>query len=451
MQLHRTFRHPPNGARMATRHPVATKYAWRVTTAMVLAMFVAPVLRGQGAMRARRFSLADAAALARTNHPLLNAAGGKRRAVIGMARQDAALPNPTLEWRKENLSSPLQRDEFVTAALPLELYGRRLALRAAGSAATQRATSDSTTTARLVEFDVARAYWRTALALALRDAASAQRQAVDTIARIEADRAKQGAVPEGAALRARLEADRARLAEAAAGAELVRAHGDLARALAMQTDSVPLPTDHVAAGAASTSADAASLIAFANAHRPELLSARARVDETNRRQRAERLGAFPALGVQIGSKRTAGYQTGTVAVGVAVPLFDRNGGNRQRARGEVMVADGELRSLESAIAADVTSAARAYELLARAYVATASSANGDGDFDTRGRTVADIAIAAWREGAIALFEVLDAERLHGEVRSAALRAAVDVRLARLDLARALGISATDPLPTETAR
>ena len=429
-------------------HSIPTDRRWlSAALALLLLGPAAPALRAQSAP-ARSFSLDDAAALARRAHPLLSAAGGRRRVVAGAARQESALPNPTLEWRKENLNSPLQRDEFVTAALPVDLYGRRLALRGASAAAASRALSDSGTTARQVEFDVARAYWRTALAVALRDAAAAQRHAIDTIARIEAERARQGAVPEGSALRARLEADRARLAESAARAELLRAHGDLARALALPTDSVPLPTDRVTVATASTGAEVAALVAFAKSHRTELQSARARIDEADRRQLAERLGTFPALGVQAGSKRTSGYQTGTVAIGVAIPLFDRNGGNRERARGEVLVAQGELRALERAIEADVTSAAAAYDLLTREYAATT---NADGDFDVRGRTVADIAVTAWREGAIALFELLDAERLHGDVRTAALRAAADVRLARLDLARALGLTATDPLPTETSR
>lgn len=420
-----------------------------VTAMLLVLAAVAPrAAHAQAAAPARTFSLADAAAMARRSHPLLSAAGGRRAMAAGTARQDATLPNPTLEWRKENLDSPLQRDEFVTAALPVDVYGRRLALKAASAAVSRRALSDSSTTARQVEFDIARTYWRTALAVALRDAASAQRLAVDTIARIESERARQGAVPEGSALRARLEADRARLAEAAARAELLRAHADLVRALALPVDSVPMPTDRVVPGASAPGIDAAPLIAYAKSHRTDLQSARARVDEADRRQLAERLGTLPALGVQAGTKRTSGYNTGTVAVGVAIPLFDRNSGNRQRAHGDVLVARGELRALERAIEADVTSAVGAYALLAREYAATTSA---DGDFDTRGRTVADIAVTAWREGAITLFELLDAERLHGDVRTAALRAATDVRLARLELARALGLSATDPLPTETAR
>jgi cobalt-zinc-cadmium efflux system outer membrane protein len=398
------------------------------------------------------FTLADAAVLARQQHPLLLAASGRRQAVTGAARQDAALPNPTLEWRKENLRSPLAPDEFVTAAFPIDLYGRRMVLQSARALTATRALADSSTTARQVEFDVARAYWRTALAFALRDAATAQRLAVDTIALIESDRARQGAVPEGAALRARLEADRARLTEASARAEVERARGDLSRALALPFDSVPRPTESLRIDSAVTLPPIGALLPVARSRRSELLAARARVAEAGRRQLAERLGTFPALGVQVGSKRTSGYQTGTVAVGVAIPLFDRNGGNRERAQGDVLIAQGDLRAVEAAIDADVSAAHRAYGTLLAEYDRTADAGGGTGGLRTlndRGSRVAAIAATAYREGAIPLFELLDAERVRAEVRVAALRAAVDVHLARLDLLRALGlpIDAATFLPT----
>ena len=391
----------------------------------------------------RGFTLADAAALARRQHPLLTAAGGRRQSIAGAARQEAAPPNPTLEWRKENLNSPLARDEFVTAALPIDLYGRRVALRSASALTATRALQDSATTARQVEFDVARAYWRTTLAFALHDAATSQRHAVDTIARIEGERARQGAVPAGAALRARLEADRARLTEASARAELERARGDLARALAMPVDSVPRPTESLHVDSGVVVPPMSALLAMARERRSELLAARARVDEASRRQLAERLGTLPALGVQVGTKRTSGYKTGTVALGVAIPLFDRNGGNRERARGEVILAESDLRAVQATVDADVIAAARAYATLLAEYDrALDPDAAGDGlrELDARGARVATIAATAYREGAIALFELLDAERVRADVRVAALRAAVDVHMARLDLLRALGLA-----------
>jgi len=393
------------------------------------------------------FTLADAATIARRQHPLLTAAGGRRQAATGIARQESALPNPTFEWRKENYGSPLPRDEFVSIGMPVDLYGRRLALRSARAFVASRARSDSSTTARDVEYDVARAYWRAALAFALYDAAAAQRLAVDSIARIETERARQGQVSNGSAMRARLEADRARLAQSAARAELERARGDLARALAMPFDSVPRPTEGLqvdSSAAALPSLDA--LLTIARTGRSDLLAAKARVDETARRQRAEWLGTLPAVGVQVGNKRTSGFLTNTVQVGVAVPFFDRNGGNRQRARGEQLIAEGDLRAAQSAVDAQVMSAYRAYRALLEEYDRTGDAglgAEGLRALAARSAEVAGISGVAYREGAISLFELLDAERVRADVRSAALRAAADVHMARADLLRALGLPIDD--------
>ena len=395
------------------------------------------------------FTLGDAAALARRQHPLLSAASGRRIAATGAARQEAALPNPVFEWRKENYNSPLPRDEFVSLGMPIDLYGRRIALRSAGGFVASRARSDSSTTARDVEYDVARAYWRTALAYALHDAAASQRYAVDTIARIETERARQGQVSHGSALRARLEADRTRLALSGARAELERARGDLARALALPFDSVPRPTEALHVETTVTALPLIdALLAIARARRSELFSAQARVNETVRRRLAEKLGTLPALGVQVGNKRTSGYLTNTLQVGVAVPFFDRNGGNRERARGEQLLADGDLRAAQTAVDAQVLSAYRAYRGLLEEYDAAGDaglSADGLRTLEQRGATVAGVAGVAYREGEISLFELLDAERVRADVRSTALRAAAEVQMARVELLRAVG------LPIDAAR
>ena len=256
----------------------------------------------------------------------------------------------------------------------------------------------------------------------------------------------------GAALRARLEADRARLTDAAARAEFERARADLARALAVPFDSVPVPTDELRVDAAAVVPPLAELLTLARARRSELSSARSRAQEVAKRQFAERLGSLPALGVQVGSKRTSGFQTGTMQVGVSLPFFDRNGGNRERAQGDVLMAAGELRAAEAAVDAEVSGAYHAYSTLLVEYAsAVGIDRTGMNDVDARGATVAGIAVSAYREGAIPLFELLDAQRIRADIRLAALHAALDVQMARLDLLRAIGLpidSARFLLPTQ---
>ncbi len=411
------------------------------------AVLAQPAITGGPSPTSATFSLLDAAALARRQHPLLSAAGGRRQVAAGSARQEAALLNPVFEWRKENYGSPLPRDEFLSVTLPVDVYGRRVALRSASGFSAARALSDSSTAARSVEFDVARAYWRTALAAALRHAAAEQHASIDTIARIEAERAAEGAVSNGAALRARLEADRARLTDATARAELERARADLARALAVPFDSVPAPTDPLRVDSAAVVPPLAELLVLARARRSELIAARSRVAEVAKRQLAERLGSLPAVGMQAGSKRTSGFKTGTLQIGVSLPIFDRNGGNRERAHGDVLIAAGELRAAEMAVSAEVAGAHRAYSTLLLEY-AQAVGTDRPGDMNgitSRGATVAGIAGTAYREGAIPLFELLDAQRVRAEIRSAALHAAANVQMARLDLLHAIG------LPIDSAR
>lgn len=419
-----------------------------------------------------RFSLADALTLARRDHPSLRAAAGRRLSAVGAARQDAAFFNPVVEWRRENIGAPIPRDEFVTATLGADAYGRRYALRGLVGSVAARAAADSTVTGRAVEFDVARAYWRAALAIALRDVADAQRRAVDSLSAVQARRAREGAVAEGAAMRTALEADRVRLTAATARADAERARGDLARALAQPLDVVPWPTDSLEPGArarvavagvggpdprtsqarlvaavastevtpATSAPDPRAYAAAALRGRPEILAARARLAETERRVRAERLGGLPGVGAVSGYKGTGGYRTGVLGVFVSVPLFDRNQGARARAAGDLLAAQNDLRAQEAQITAEVEASVRAYAAL------LAEGPTGGGvaaALDARGRDVADVTAVAYREGAATLLELLDAVRSRGDVRAAAVRWAADLRLARLDLDRAVGAPAPD--------
>lgn len=425
---------------------------------------------------ADRFSLADALAAARGGHPALRAAGGRRQSAVGQARQDAAFVNPIVEYRRENIGGPVRPDEFLTASLGADVYGRRYALRGIVGAVTTRAAADSAVAARSLEYDVARAYWRAALAAALRDVADVQRRDVDSLALVQVRRAREGAIAEGAAMRTQLEADRTRLAAATARADAERAHGDLARALARPLDEVPWPTDGidppvavpmprtaarpvafapgpaspVAAAAFPANATAEDLSAAALRQRPEVVAARARLAEAQRRAQAERLGALPGLGAVGGYKRTSGYNTGVLGVFVSVPLFDRNQGARARASGDLIAAENDLRTQEAQITAEVEASARAYAtLLAEGPPDGTGGAGRAAALNARGREVAAVTAVAYREGAATLLELLDAVRSRADVQIAALRWAADLRLARLDLDRATGVAAG--LPTTPTR
>jgi cobalt-zinc-cadmium efflux system outer membrane protein len=409
-------------------------------------------------------SLADAVALARERHPGMEAAAGMVMTTRGAARQLGAFPNPEVEWRGESLNTALEPDKFLTATLPLDLAGRRFALRSSGRAAGRGARADSLALIRAVEFRAATTFWEAALAEALLDAAITQRLALQGIAEYDAIRLREGAVAEGTALRTRLEADRARIAEATARSEFARARAELARALGVPADNIPRleplipnalaaaegglapydpgtpPSGQKALGEVAGPGILATLmlptledaLERARAERPELLAASAAVDAARLRRSAERRALIPEIGVTGGVKTTAGVSGAVIGITMPFPLFDRNGGARELAAGELRIAEAHRRKTEAAITAEVTATLEAVEALLAALPAE------DRDLGRRGREIAQIIEAAYREGGATLVELLEAQRAAADAYATALRWHTDLRLALLELNRATG-------------
>lgn len=380
--------------------------------------------------QAAPLTLRDAVRIARERRPLIQAAAGHVRAIRGEARQDGAFPNPTLGWQREGIGDTLDEDRFLTAELPIDLSGRRLAVRAAGNAAVRGARADSLALLRQVEYDAAAAYIHAALALELLAVEAARREAIEGIAAFDAIRLAEGAVAEVAAMRTRLEADRARLAEAEARAEASRALAELAHALALPVDSVrrlePVPFPALAPPSLE------AMLERAITDRPELQAARAEAEAARHRRSAARRGLVPEFALVGGVKETGGERGAIFGVSVPVPLFDRNGGARERAAGELLIADALVRDAESRVRAEVTAAVLAYEELLTALPADRKALGSDGE------EVARIMEAAYREGGASLVEVLEARHAAADARASELRWAAQLQLALLDLNRATG-------------
>jgi len=387
-----------------------------------------------------RLTLVDAVTLARARHPALAAASARRQGAVALALQESAFPNPVFAWRRENLGSPLSRDAFYTVAQPIDLTGRRLALHAGARDLDRRALADSTAAMRDVEAGAARAFWRASLAGALLTLSEAQRLDAERLARVEADRAREGAVAEVAAMRTSVEYDRARVAEASARAEWMQALADLARTIGVRPDSLP-PVDAMAASLprfdAAPSADA--LLARALARRSELAALRAAHDAARRRVSAEQRGVLSDVVLEAGTKQTAGYTTRVIGVAVPLPLFSRNTAARDRASAELQLVEAELRATEQTVRAQVAAALESYRALLAAQPAGADS------LVTRAAEVARIADAAYAAGGGSLLELLDARRARTETLAAVLRWVADVRLAHLELLRAVGASPLDSM------
>jgi cobalt-zinc-cadmium efflux system outer membrane protein len=403
---------------MAMRHAFA-----------LLALLIAAPAGAQSSI----LTLRDALATARVHSPLLPAASGRVATATGSARQMSALPNPVVELRREHFSSPLAKDDYATVTIPVDLTMRRSALRTAGRNEVAATLADSAVTARELDAAVTSTYLQSALANELASIAADRARALKGMAEFETTRFGEGAVAEGVALRTRLESDRAQLELAAARADAERARAALARAMGVApSDSTalaalpaePTPGDPLAMP------DAAVTVAMER--RPEVTAAERRVAAARSMVSAEWRATLPDVGVQLGAKRTGGYDTGVAAISIGLPIFDRGSGARQRARGEQQTAEAELRYVRDRIRAEAAGSLRAYrEILAARPAGTAALVRG-------GAEVARIAEASYREGAITLMELLDAERAHADFRSALARWSAEVALVRMEVNRALG-------------
>ena len=397
-----------------------------------LALFALLAAAPAGA-QSSTLTLRDALATARVHSPLLTAASGRVAAAAGSARQMGAMPNPVVQLRREHWSSPLAYDDYATFTIPVDVTLRRSALRAAGRSEVAASLADSAVAARELEAMVTTSYVQSALANELASIAADRARALEGMAEYESTRFREGAVAEGVALRTRLESDRARLELATARAGAARARASLARAMGIppsDTNAIAsLPARQLQNGQLPV---ADPTIATALARRPELAAAERRVTAARSMVGAAWRATLPDVGVELGTKRTGGYNTGVAAISIGLPIFDRGSGARQQARAEQQIAEAELRSANDRVAAEAAGSMRAYgELLA-------ARPAGAGALYEGGAEVARIADASYREGAITLMELLDAERANADLRAALARWTADVALARMEVNRALG-------------
>jgi cobalt-zinc-cadmium efflux system outer membrane protein len=180
-------------------------------------------------------------------------------------------------------------------------------------------------------------------------------------------------------------------------------------------------------------------LARALEQRSELVALRAAEAAAVHRVAAERRGVLSDVVLHAGTKRTAGYSTRVIGVALPLPLLDRNSAGRALASAELQLVRSDLRLAEHTVSSEVSAALESYETLLAARPVGADS------LAARASEVARIADAAYAAGGGSLLELLEARRARVETLAALLRWLADVRLARLDLLRAIGASPLDSL------
>lgn len=416
--------------------------------ALVLA---ARVSHAQGASTSvDSLRLTDVLARALTQHPLIEAARSRVRGAEGTRLTARSLANPIFTWQLENAPLPggapipgLPRETSTYATLPLEgLFQRSPRVRAA-DAGLRAVEAELDFARRTVALDAARAYYRVVLTQAVAQGAADVHDGLAELATYTDARVREGVTSEGDLIRVRVELDRAEATLMLAEAELARSRGGLAPYLG----AAQLPTDLSVVVVRMDDADAVvplvgrrevptataalraldDYLARARTARPELRIARARVSAARAESRYQRALTVRQVGASFGSKRVGDQNTVIAGLSFPLPLFDQNRGEVRRANAEAAAAQLELAWRERQVTAEVAAAHQAARLMVERRTRLGDSVVA------RAEEARRIALAAYREGATSLLQVIDASRTLADLRSVYYQVLVAERESLLEL------------------
>jgi cobalt-zinc-cadmium efflux system outer membrane protein len=398
--------------------------------------------------RGAELRLGDVLRTALSQGPLVEAAQARVRAAAAAARSAQAFPNPVLTWQVENgpfpgASSPASaaRETSVFATLPLEFFFQRGPQMRRAEQDLRTAEAELASARWLVARDAARAFGHVLTAQAALAAASDLSRGLADLAAFNQARVAEGVTPEGELIRVGVERDRTILEEALAEAELASAWAEL-RPFLPGLSLFPPPRLTLGDPAASPLPPLAELLEKSRASQPEILAARARLASTRAQATFERRQLVRQVGAVFGTKRVAGENTMIAGLNLSVPLFDRNRAGAERADAEQDAAEQELAWAERRISAQVEAAHRSAEVM------TARLAALEPDLLGRAEESRRVAMAAYREGAGSLLQVLDASRAAAEARQTLGRALMAREQGVLDLRAARGGDPLDGMDTD---
>ena len=411
----------------------------RAAPALILALAGSIVSRGARAQGAPSLTLQSVLDSVSIRYPVVLAAQARVRAAEGSRTTAGAFGNPILGYQiddnVDNTILPgggtkrsLVPERIATVTLPLEpLYQRGARVRRA-DAEVRAAKEDAVAVRQQAALRAAQAFYRTALAQVGVATARDLLVWLDSLVTYNRSRVKEGAAAEADLIRSQLERDRAAAEATVQEAELAQARASLStfagvsfpgtQSLVLGGDIRPLslPHDSLSSSGPMPVPRAMGDLApqrQALLDRAEVRAARERVVATSASISSERTLILRQLGATVGTKQTAGTTSIIAGLTLPIPLFDQNRGEIQRARAEHEAAAYDLAAQEQSVSAEVTGAREAARLLTERAL---SMTSGGQDFLGKADEARRIALGAYREGAVPLFQVIDASRAWNDAR-----------------------------------
>jgi cobalt-zinc-cadmium efflux system outer membrane protein len=366
-------------------------------------------------------------------YPLVLAAQARVRAAQGSRTTAGAFGNPIVSYEDDSPParagiSGIDRERTTLVTLPLEPFYQRGSRVRRADAEVRAATDDAAAARQRAALDATRAYYRAALAQVSVTTSRGLLVWLDSLVAYNRSRAEQGVAAEADLIRSQLERDRAAADGTMLEAELAQAKAALSTfvgispasssSIVVAVDDRPLvlPVSLLASVQTASTPGASGrplLQADSRLGRAEVRAARERVTAANAEISSQRSLLFRQIGATFGTKRVAGFSTTIAGLSLPFPLFDMNRGEVARASAEQEAASYELGFQERAANAEVSGAYEAARLLTERTTAMASDTSG---FLARADEGRRIALGAYREGAVPLFQVIDAARAWGEAR-----------------------------------
>jgi cobalt-zinc-cadmium efflux system outer membrane protein len=350
------------------------------------------------------------------NHPSVRAAESRVRAAEGSRVTAGVFGNPILSYQVDQTPFPggrpltaMDREAMTTATLPLEPLYQRGPRVTRANADVRAAQADARGAKQRIGLDAVAAYYRTAIAQVQVATTADLVNWLDTLVAYNRSRVEEGVAAEADLIRSELERDRMSAEAAMQRADLAQARAALGSFLSdgqtpRQPRLVAIDDIPFALPALARSIDA----------RPDVQAARERVAASAAGITAERLMVVRQVGATFGALQTAGTTSMIAGISLPVPLFDSNRGEVQRASAERDAARFDLAQEQRTAGAELTGAYEAAQILTER--ATSMVRRDSVSLLSRAEESRRIALGAYREGAVPLFQVIDAARAWADAR-----------------------------------
>jgi outer membrane protein, heavy metal efflux system len=413
-----------------------------ISFALPLATSSAGAIQAQTAQE-QRLTLGDAVERARRSHPLIVAA--KQRVAIAEAEklESGLKPNPSLTVSGENFPlGPAPKgfefgsgvDWFAVYTQTFETGGKRNLRVSLAEHNLEVAQGEASAVERRVVFEVKVAYQRVASARLRVELLRENHTSLSQIAGLNEVRVKEGYIAEGDLIKARLEAQRVEFQLRRAGLEYVRTKIELLRAMgASSFEEGELSFEIAEELNFQPVSINTTLLREAAMRLPQVQAAQSRVERAESLLRLEQARVRPDITASVGYKRNGPDNALYAAVSAPLPLYNRNQAQIARAQAEVEAARAELQYAHNTVLAELAAARRSVEFNQKQVESLRA------EFLSLADESRSVSLAAYREGAVDLLVLLDAQRVRSQAQELYFQALYDYQLAIHELERAAGI------------